>query len=163
MSFDRSSWVPFWRSNDRFSLEHFKYIIGELQEIKVLNKLNKDSVMDILGSIVEIVTYGDQNDASIFECFMEYQILAEFLRLVKISRISSIEVQLLHYLSILIQNLESENSIYYCFSNGYINNIILHPFKFDTGDLASYFASFLRTVSGKLDRETIYLLVNVEE
>ncbi|KAI3984947.1 hypothetical protein MKX01_004715 [Papaver californicum] len=163
MSFDRSSWVPFWRSNDRFSLEHFKYIIGELQEVKVVNKLNKDSVMDMLGSIVEIVTYGDQNDASIFECFMEYHILAEFLRLVKISRTSSIEVQLLHYLSILIQNLESENSIYYCFSNGYINNIILHPFKFYTGDLASYFASFLRTVSGKLNKETIYLLVNVEE
>ncbi|KAI3832567.1 hypothetical protein MKW98_002113 [Papaver atlanticum] len=163
MSFDRSSWVPFWRSNDRFSLEHFKYIIGELQEIKVVNKLNKDSVMDMLGAIVEIVTYGDQNDASIFECFMEYQILAEFLRLIKISRNSSIQVQLLHYLSILIQNLESENSIYYCFSNGYINNIILYPFKFDTGDLASYFASFLRTVSGKLNRETIYLLVNVEE
>lgn len=163
MSFDRSSWVAFWRSTDRFSLEHFKYIIGELQEIKVVNKLNKDSVMDMLGAIVEIVTYGDQNDASIFECFMEYQILAEFLRLIKISRNSSIEVQLLHYLSILIQNLESENSIYYCFSNGYINNIILYPFKFDTGDLASYFASFLRTVSGKLNRETIYLLVNVEE
>ncbi|KAI3893341.1 hypothetical protein MKW92_051819 [Papaver armeniacum] len=163
MSFDRSSWVPFWRSNDRFSLEHFKYIIGELQEIKVVNKLNKDSVMDMLGAIVEIVTYGDQNDSSIFECFMEYQILAEFLRLIKISRNSSIQVQLLHYLSILIQNLESENSIYYCFSNGYINNIILYPFKFDTGDLASYFASFLRTVSGKLNRETIYLLVNVEE
>ncbi|RZC84132.1 hypothetical protein C5167_046918 [Papaver somniferum] len=158
MSFDRSSWVPFWRSTDRFSLEHFKYIIGELQEIKVVNKLNKDSVMDMLGAIVEIVTYGDQNDASIFECFMEYQILAEFLRLIKISRNSSIEVQLLHYLSILIQNLEN-----YCFSNGYINNIILYPFKFDTGDLASYFASFLRTVSGKLNRETIYLLVNVEE
>ncbi|RZC78550.1 hypothetical protein C5167_002753 [Papaver somniferum] len=158
MSFDRSSWVAFWRSTDRFSLEHFKYIIGELQEIKVVNKLNKDSVMDMLGAIVEIVTYGDQNDASIFECFMEYQILAEFLRLIKISRNSSIEVQLLHYLSILIQNLEN-----YCFSNGYINNIILYPFKFDTGDLASYFASFLRTVSGKLNRETIYLLVNVEE
>ncbi|XP_026427175.1 protein TRANSPARENT TESTA 9-like isoform X2 [Papaver somniferum] len=88
---------------------------------------------------------------------------SKFLRLIKISRNSSIEVQLLHYLSILIQNLESENSIYYCFSNGYINNIILYPFKFDTGDLASYFASFLRTVSGKLNRETIYLLVNVEE
>lgn len=44
-------------------------------------------------------------------CFMEYQILAEFLRLLKISRNSRIEAYLLHYLSIMIQNLDSDHAI----------------------------------------------------
>ncbi|XP_043713922.1 protein TRANSPARENT TESTA 9-like isoform X2 [Telopea speciosissima] len=52
----------------------------------------------------------------------------------------------------------------YCFSNEYINKIILHPYKFDGGgDLALYYVSFLRTVSGKLNKDTLCLLVKVQE
>lgn len=32
----------------------------------------------------------------------------------------------------------------YCLSNGYINRIITHQFKFDGGDLVPYYISFLR-------------------
>lgn len=35
----------------------------------------------------------------------------------------------------------------YCFSNGYINSIISHPYKFVGGDLAPYYVSFLRLSS----------------
>ncbi|KAI9112470.1 hypothetical protein K1719_016393 [Acacia pycnantha] len=61
-----------------------------------------------------------------------------------------LEAPLLQYLSILIQNMDSEHSIYYCFSNGYINNIISYPYIFGGGDLAPYYVSFLRAVSSKL-------------
>nr|DAD48411.1 TPA_asm: hypothetical protein HUJ06_018348 [Nelumbo nucifera] len=156
-------WRSFWRSIDRFSVQHFKYLVNELQEIKVVNMMNREFVVELLKSIVELVTYSDQHDPSIFESFMEYQILAEFLRILKISRNSIIEAPLLHYLSIMIQNLASEHAIYYCFSNDYINNIILHQYKFDGGDLVPYYVSFLRTVSGKLNRDTLCLLVKVQE
>ncbi|XP_058109055.1 protein TRANSPARENT TESTA 9-like isoform X2 [Magnolia sinica] len=162
-------WPSLRRSADRFSLQEFSFLYGcryqiiKLQEIKVVDTLNKELVMDILRSIVEIVTYGERRDPSIFECFMEHQILAEFLRLLNISRNSGIKAQLLHYLSIMIQNLDGEQSIYFCFSNEYINKIILHKYEFDGGDLALYYVSFLRTVSGKLNRDTICLLVKVQE
>ena len=42
---------------------------------------------------------------------MEYQVLAEFVRLLKISRNSRIEAPLLQYLSIMIQNMDSEHAI----------------------------------------------------
>lgn len=128
-----------------------------------MDKLNKESVVDILQSIVEIVTYGDKHDSSIFECFMEYQVLAEFVRVLKISRNSIIEAPLLQYLSIMIQNMESEHAIYYCFSNDYINSIITHPYEFDGGDLVPYYISFLRAVSGKINRDTLCLLIKVHE
>lgn len=156
-------WRSLWRSIDRFSLQYFKYVINELREIKVVHKANRESVVDILQSIVEIVTYGDRHDPAIFECFMEYQVLAEFVRLLKISRNSRIEAPLLQYLSIMIQNMDSEHAIYYCFSNDYINSIITHQYEFDGGDLAPYYVSFLRAVSSKLNRDTLCLLVKVHE
>ncbi|XLU74139.1 protein TRANSPARENT TESTA 9 isoform X1 [Arachis hypogaea] len=78
-----------------------------------------------------------------------------------ISENSRIEAPLLQYLSIMIQNMDNEHAIYYCFSNGYINSIILHPYELDGGDLAPYYMSFLRAVSGKINRDTLCLLVNV--
>ncbi|KAL5545751.1 hypothetical protein UlMin_005438 [Ulmus minor] len=154
-------WRSLWRSIDRFSLQYFKYVINELREIKVVDMHNRELVIDLLQSIVEIVTYGDQQDPMIFECFMEYQVLAEFVRVLKISRNSRIEAPLLQYVSIMIQNMTSEYAIYYCFSNDYINNIIAHPYEFDGGDLAQYYVSFLRAVSSKLNRDTLCLLVKV--
>ncbi|XP_027189779.1 protein TRANSPARENT TESTA 9-like isoform X2 [Cicer arietinum] len=151
----------FWRTVDRFSVQHFKYVISELRKIKVVHEHNREFVVDLLQCIVEIVAYGDRQDALIFECFMEHQVLAEFLRLLKTSENSKIEAPLLQYLSIMIQNMDSEQALYYCFSNGYINNIISHPYKFDGGDLASYYVSFLRAISGKINRDTLCLLVKV--
>lgn len=123
---------------------------------------------------------------SLCRCFMENQVLAEFVRVLKISTNSRIEATLLQYLSIMIQNLESEHAICmlfwisqifnlapfslwkmknfvsywviltallmdtmlyfadYCFSNDYINSIIVHQFDFNRGDLAQYYVSFLR-------------------
>ncbi|KAF2289654.1 hypothetical protein GH714_037724 [Hevea brasiliensis] len=154
-------WRSLWRSIDRFSLQHFKYVINELRGIKVVDKHNSELVVDLLQSIAEIVTYGDRQDPLIFECFMEYQVLAEFVRVLKISRNSRIEAPLLQYLSIMIQNMDSEHAIYYCLSNGYINSIIAHQYNFDGGDLAPYYISFLRAVSSKINRDTLCLLVRV--
>ncbi|XP_041027932.1 protein TRANSPARENT TESTA 9-like isoform X1 [Juglans microcarpa x Juglans regia] len=156
-------WRSFWRSIDRFSLQHFKYVINELRAIKVVDLRNRELVIDLLQSIVEIVTYGDRQDPMIFECFMEYQVLAEFVRLLKISKNSRIEAPLLQYLSIMIQNMDSEHAIYYCFSNDYVNNIIAHKYEFDGGDLAPYYVSFLRAVSSKINKDTLCLLVKVQE
>lgn len=76
-----------------------------------MDQHNREQVIDLLQTIVEIVTYGDRQDPFIFECFMEYQVLAEFLRILKIGRDSKIEAPLLQYLSIMIQNMGSEHAI----------------------------------------------------
>ncbi|GMI96700.1 green fluorescent seed 9, TRANSPARENT TESTA 9 [Hibiscus trionum] len=154
-------WRLLWRSIDRFSLQYFKSVITELRQIKVVDERNRDAVVDLLQSIVEIVTYGDRQDPLIFECFMECQVLAEFVRVLKISTSSTIEAPLLQYLSIMIQNMDNEHAIYYCLSNDYINNIVEHQYNFDAGDLALYYVSFLRAVSSKISRDTLCLLVKV--
>ncbi|XLR39124.1 hypothetical protein S83_023784 [Arachis hypogaea] len=101
-------------------------VIDELKQIKVVNMRNRELVLDLLQSVVEIITYGDKHDPSILD------------------ENSRVEAPLLQYLSIMIQNMDNEHAIYYCFSNGYINSIILHPYELDGGDLAPYYMSFLR-------------------
>ncbi|ONK79442.1 uncharacterized protein A4U43_C01F6410 [Asparagus officinalis] len=153
------SWLSFWRSRNRFSLDELRYLTDQLQRVHIVNEVNKDFVIEALRSIAELVTYGDQNNPSFFEFFMEKQIMGEFARILRISRTSRVALQLLQTMSIMIQNLRSEHSIYYIFSNEHINYFITYSFDFRNDELLSYYISFLRAISGKLNRQTISLLV----
>jgi hypothetical protein len=57
---------------------------------------------------------------------------------------SSIHVQLLQTLSILIENLTSKSSLYYLLSNDRINAIISHQFDFGDEEVLAYYISFLK-------------------
>ncbi|KAL2970795.1 hypothetical protein AAZX31_15G159100 [Glycine max] len=152
-------WFSFWRSRDRFTLDHLRYLTDQLAKVQIVNEVNKDFVIEALRSIAELITYGDQHDPSFFEFFMEKQVVAEFVRVLKLSRTVSIPLQLLQTVSIMIQNLRSEHAIYYMFSNEHMNYLITYSFDFRNEELLSYYISFLRAISGKLNKNTISLLV----
>ncbi|XP_068463902.1 protein TRANSPARENT TESTA 9-like isoform X2 [Phaseolus vulgaris] len=152
-------WNSFWRSRDRFSLDQLRYLTEQLTKVQIINEVNKGFVIEALRSIAELITYGDQHDPSFFEFFMEKQVMGEFLRVLKLTRTVSVPLQLLQTVSIMVQNLKSEHAIYYMFSNEYINYLITYPFDFRNEELLSYYISFLRTISGKLNKNTVSLLV----
>ncbi|KAL3830141.1 hypothetical protein ACJIZ3_018943 [Penstemon smallii] len=155
-------WFSFWRSRDRFSFDELRYLIDQLMKVQIVNEVNKDFVIEALRSIAELITYGDQHDAAYFEFFMEKQVMGEFVRIIKISRTVIVSLQLLQTMSIMIQNLKSEHSIYYMFSNEHVNDLITYSFDFRNEELLSYYISFLRAISGKLNKDTISLLVKTE-
>ncbi|CAK8564083.1 unnamed protein product [Lathyrus sativus] len=155
-------WSSFWRSRDRFSLDQLSYLTDQLAKIQVVTDDNKDFVIEALRSIAELMTYGDQHDSSYFEFFMEKQVMGEFVRILKISKIVSVPLQLLQTVSILVQNLRNEHAIYYLFSNQHINYLITYSFDFQNEELLSYYISFLRAISGKLNRNTVSLLVKIK-
>ncbi|XP_027363681.1 protein TRANSPARENT TESTA 9-like [Abrus precatorius] len=152
-------WFSFWRSRDRFSLDQLRYLTDQLTKVQIVNEVNKDFVIEALRSIAELITYGDQHDPSFFEFFMEKQVVGEFVRILKLSRTVSIPLQLLQTVSIMIQNLRNEHAIYYMFSNEHMNYLITYSFDFRNEELLSYYISFLRAISGKLNKSTISLLV----
>ncbi|WRX34046.1 CLEC16A/TT9 [Theobroma cacao] len=160
-------WFSFWRSRDRFSLDELRqtcrYLTDQLQKVQIVNEVNKDFVIEALRSIAELLTYGDQHDSSFFEFFMEKQVMGEFIRILKISKTVTVSLQLLQTISIMIQNLKSEHAIYYMFSNEHVNYLITYSFDFHNEELLSYYISFLRAISGKLDRNTISLLVKTQD
>ncbi|KAH6555462.1 hypothetical protein KP509_1Z252700 [Ceratopteris richardii] len=152
----------FWRSRERFSLEELKYLYEQLQRATIINDSNKDFVIETLRSMAELLIWGDQHDPSFFEFFMEKQVMGQFIRILKTSRSVSVTVQLLQTLNILLQSMRSEQAIYYLFSNEYINNVITHPFNFQNEELVAYYISFLRTISTKLDANTVSFFVKTE-
>ncbi|XP_072989463.1 protein TRANSPARENT TESTA 9 isoform X2 [Typha latifolia] len=155
-------WFNFWRSRNRFSLDELRYLTDQLQKIQIVNEVNKDFVIEALRSIAELLTYGDQHDPSFFEFFMEKQIMGEFTRILRISKQQKVSLQLLQTMSIMIQNLRSEHAIYYIFSNEHINFLITYSYDFRNEELLSYYISFLRAISGKLNKNTISLLVKTQ-
>ncbi|KAL6851525.1 hypothetical protein ACP4OV_020458 [Aristida adscensionis] len=152
----------FWRTRNRFSLEELRYLTDQLQKVHFVNEANKDFVIEALRSIAELMIYGDQHDPSFFEYFMEKQIMGEFARILRISKLSRVSLQLLQTMGIMIQNLRNEHSIYYIFSNEHINFLITYPFDFRIEEMLSYYISFLRAISGKLNKNTISLLVKTK-
>lgn len=156
-------WFSFWRSRDRFSLDELRYLTNQLQKVQIVNDVNKDFVIEALRSIAELLTYGDQHDSSFFEFFMEKQVMGEFIRILKISKTVTVSLQLLQTISILIQNLRREHAIYYMFSNEHVNYLITYSFDFRNEELLSYYISFLRAISGKLNKNTISLLVKTQD
>ncbi|KAK4757282.1 hypothetical protein SAY87_007409 [Trapa incisa] len=152
----------FWRSRDRFSVDELRYLTEQLQKLQDVNDANKDFVVEALRSIAELLTYGDQHNSSFFDFFMEKQVMGEFVRILGISRTASVPLQLLQTLSIMIQNIKNEHAIYYIFSNEHINCLITYSFNFDNEELLSFYVSFLRAISGKLNQNTISLLIKTE-
>ncbi|KAE8676636.1 Detected protein of unknown function [Hibiscus syriacus] len=156
-------WLSFWRSRDRFSLDELRYLTNQLQKVQIINEVNKDFVIEALRSIAELLTYGDQHDPSFFDFFMEKQVMGEFIRILNISKTVTVSLQLLQTISILIQNLRREHAIYYMFSNEHVNRLITYSFDFRNEEILSYYISFLRAISGKLNKNTISLLVKTED
>lgn len=153
----------FWRSRERFSLDELKYLYENLQRTTLINESNKDSVIETMRSMAELLIWGDQHDPSFFEFFMEKQVMAHFARILKQSRTISIAIQLLQTLNIMLQSMHSEQAIYYLFSNEYINNLITYPFDFKNEELVAYYISLLRTISTKLDNDSVSFFVRTDD
>ena len=46
----------------------------------------------------------------------------------------------------MIQNIRSEEALFYLFSNNHINNLISYRFDFEDEEILAFYISFLRTI-----------------
>jgi len=51
-------------------------------------------------------------------------------------------------------------SVYYLLSNNHINDLIVHGFDFGDEELVAYYVSFLKTLSLKLNENTLHFFFN---
>jgi protein CLEC16A len=140
--------APFWQSllaPPKFSLANMSALHQQLQRTSVVSERNRATVVDALRTTAELVLWGDQNDPALFEFFLEKNILGIFWRLLEQwDTPSSVKVQILQTLSILISNIEAGPSIYYILSNDHINQLIRHPFDFSNEELLAHYVSLLK-------------------
>ena len=74
------------------------------------------TLIDTLRCIAEILIWGDQNDTTVFEMFLEKNVFKEFLQVfyLQLEKTSKTDVciQLLQTLNILFENLKKDTSFY---------------------------------------------------
>ncbi|XP_043502979.1 protein CLEC16A homolog isoform X2 [Polistes fuscatus] len=149
-----------WKPKNPHSLEHLKYLYNVLSKNQTVSEHNRGLLVETLRSIAEILIWGDQNDSSVFDFFLEKNMLSFFLRIMKQKCGSYVCVQLLQTLNILFENIRNETSLYYLLSNNHVNSIIVHKFDFSDEEVMAYYISFLKTLSLKLNTHTIHFFYN---
>ncbi|KAL0278779.1 UNVERIFIED_CONTAM: hypothetical protein PYX00_000494 [Menopon gallinae] len=149
-----------WKPKNPHSLEHLKYLYNVLSKNQVVSENNRSLLVETLRSIAEILIWGDQNDSSVFDFFLEKNMLSFFLKIMKQKCGSYVCVQLLQTLNILFENIRDETSLYYLLSNNHVNSIIVHKFDFSDEEVMAYYISFLKTLSLKLNAHTVHFFYN---
>ena len=149
-----------WKTKNVHSLEHLKYLCTVLYKNQTVTESNCSLLVETLRSIAEILIWGDQNDSSVFDFFLERNMLSFFLKYMNQKCGSYVCVQLLQTLNILFENIQNETSIYYLLSNNHVNSIIVHRFDFSEEEVMAYYISFLKTLSFRLNKHTIHFFYN---
>lgn len=150
----------FWKRRNKFTLDNLRKLCTILEKNPKLTNKNKQQVVETIREIAELMIYGDQNNDQFFFFLAEKNILRHFLAIIKQKYHRSITIQVMQTLSIMIQNISKKESLYYLFSNNYINDLIVHDFDFTDNEILSYYVSFLKTISLKLDRDVINFFFN---
>ncbi|XP_057311483.1 protein CLEC16A-like [Hydractinia symbiolongicarpus] len=156
------NWIAetLWKPKKTHSLEQLRYLHYILQRNSTVTEGNKGLVVETLRSIAEILIWGDQNDSSVFDFFLEKNMLLFFLKFMTQNCGSYVTVQLLQTLNILFENIRHQTSLYFLLSNNHVNSIIVHKFDFSNEEVLAYYISFLKTLSLKLNMQTINFFFN---
>jgi len=151
-----------------FTLQGLRQLHDTLVNNKhAITDRNIDVVVEALRSIAEMVVYGDNKSELLFDFFCEKNMMALFLEIMWVEGgcPAKVHIQILQTLSILVNCVRNDTSLYYLLSNNYINEIIMHPHDF-TGDgsegLCDQYVSFLKSLSLRLDRQTIQFFFQEE-
>ncbi|CAH2037178.1 unnamed protein product, partial [Iphiclides podalirius] len=162
--FRSRSWfgASWGRPKNPHSLERLKYLHNILSKNTTVSESNRGTLVESLRCIAEILIWGDQNDSSVFDFFLEKNMLSYFLKIMrqKCGGSSYVCVQLLQTLNILFENIRNETSLYYLLSNNHVNSIIVHKFDVSDEEVMAYYISFLKTLSLKLNNHTIHFFYN---
>uniref|UniRef100_A0A8C6ZPP8 C-type lectin domain containing 16A n=1 Tax=Nothoprocta perdicaria TaxID=30464 RepID=A0A8C6ZPP8_NOTPE len=142
------------------SLDHLKYMYHVLTKNTTVTDHNRNLLVETIRSITEILIWGDQNDGSVFDFFLEKNMFVFFLNILRQKSGRYVCVQLLQTLNILFENISHETSLYYLLSNNYVNSIIVHKFDFSDEEIMAYYISFLKTLSLKLNNHTVHFFYN---
>ena len=154
-------------SNESISINNFINLYNCLKEINDKQKHKKylEDVKDLIQLIIDYLIYGDTKKEQIyFDNFCELDIMKEFI---KASKIKNFEIllQIIKSMSALILTITNQASLYYIFSNNFINKIITNEellIQESNEDFLTFYVNFLKSLSMKIDSTTIQLFFQKE-
>eukprot|EP00928_Gymnodinium_smaydae_P038725 TRINITY_DN26643_c0_g4_i2.p1 TRINITY_DN26643_c0_g4~~TRINITY_DN26643_c0_g4_i2.p1 ORF type:complete len:923 (+),score=120.31 TRINITY_DN26643_c0_g4_i2:73-2769(+) len=144
-----------------FSIEHLQHLFVRLQHFKDSDEQNRDAMVEVIRQITEALIWGEKHDHNLFDFFCEKNMLAHFVHILdRPTAARIVKVQLLQTLSMLVQNIRRDTSLYYLFSNNYVNQLISTQFDWNDEEILGYFISFLKSLAMRLNAETVKFFFN---
>lgn len=137
------------------------YKYQDLSSSSMASANGQATLIETIRAIAEVIVYGDQHTEQLFDYFCEKNMLPLFLGLLDQPNCSMpLQVQIIQSVSILVQNIRSEISLYYTLSNNHVNRLISHSFDFTNEEVLGHYISFLKTLSLRLNQNTIQFFFN---
>lgn len=157
------------KRKDRFTLDELRRLNDVVARTTAVTTANRDALVETFREIAELMIWGDQNEPTFFDAFVEMRTLTHFSRFINQQARhraghrqgqparggSHLTLQLLQTLSIMLQNIQLETSLFYLFSNNHVNELIECDFDFDDEEVMAYYISLLKTISLKLNPATV--------
>eukprot|EP00392_Amoebophrya_sp_AT5.2_P016130 g16373.t1 len=126
-----------------------------------LSEQGKALMVEAIREITEILIWGEKQDSVYFDYFCEKNMLQDFVRCLALPHLpAKVKIQILQTLSILITNVHETTNLYYLFSNNYVNTLIGTQLDWLDEEILAYYISFLKTLTLKLNPETIKFFFN---
>ncbi|KMZ98646.1 hypothetical protein PVNG_03709 [Plasmodium vivax North Korean] len=142
-----------------YTHEDLRYYFEKLVKIN-LNNVNINNFIELLRKITQITIWGDKYDDQIFQYFCEDNIFNHFIHLLRQNINKNIRIQIYQSLTLLIQNLQKDISLYYIFSNNKINNLIYTTFIYQDDEIMPYYISMIKSISFFLNYHTSKFFFN---
>ena len=145
----------------KFSLDELRELYGVLQRNPVVTESNRATVVETIRAVAEFMIYGDQNEPRIFDYLLENNIMAYLHRVLlqPANRSGDVAKQVLQTLSIIVQNVRSEQAVFFLLSNNHVNNIVDLDFDFRDEEVLGFYVTFLKTISLKLNAATVHFFL----
>ena len=151
---------------EKICLDNFIEMHNCLKEINDREKQNKykEDFKELIQLIIDYLIFGDKKkDQTYFEQFCELDFMKEFIVASK-SKNMEILLQIIKSMSALILTITNKASLFYIFSNNFINNIITNDdIRESSEDFLSFYVNFLKSLSLKIDITTIQLFFQKEK
>ncbi|KAL9643434.1 hypothetical protein ABK040_010049 [Willaertia magna] len=143
------------QNTSKFSLERLNQLCDLMERNKIIDENNSEIIIETLRLIAELLVWGDKHNEKFWDLFLERNILFYFLNVLSQPTANHVKKQLIQTLSIMVQNMDTANSLYFLLSNNHMNHIIEHEFDLKDEELLAYYINFLKTISLKFDKSII--------
>lgn len=74
-------------------------------------------------------------------------------------RSGPVTIQALQTLSLLVQNIFKEETLYYLFSNGIFNELCEINLDFNDEEVLAFYISMLKALSNRLNHNTVHTII----
>ena len=118
-------------------------------------KKYKSQICNLISLSLDYLLKSD-NYPDVFDTFCSLNFMNEYINLSDLN-IYSINLEIIKSFSFILINLQNQTKIYYILSGNLLNQIILKDYSLYDEEFFSFYVSFLKSISLRIDQNTIQL------